>query len=163
MSKQSGKKYFLARKKAKAYMSGVFEVKVRSITTLGVQTLCIDTADAAAMEGKHLGRKLGFPTVNQPLPAGQCMPPPAVYAAWIKTPDGVWRMGVCNIGAQPTVQGSVPLAETYILDYRGDLYGQVLRLAPWHRLRDIQKFESVEELRREVLFNADQARQVLDR
>jgi len=54
MSKQSGKKYFLARKKAKAYMSGVFEVKVRSITTLGVQTLCIDTADAAAMEGKRI-------------------------------------------------------------------------------------------------------------
>ena len=54
MSKQSGKKYFLARKKAKAYMSGVFEVKVQSITTFGVQTLCIDTADAEAMKGKRI-------------------------------------------------------------------------------------------------------------
>ena len=115
------------------------------------------------VEGKHLGRKLGFPTVNQPLPQGRCMPPPAVYAAWIQTPDGVWRMGVCNIGAQPTVEGSIPLAETYILDFEGDLYGRVLRLAPWHKLREIRKFESVEELRREVLFNADQARRVLSR
>ncbi len=54
MSRQSGIKYFLARKKAKAYMSGVFEVKVQSITTYGVQTLCIDTADAAAMKGKRI-------------------------------------------------------------------------------------------------------------
>ena len=116
---------------------------------------------SAVVQGKHLGRKLGFPTANQPLPQGRCMPPAAVYAAWIQTPDGLWRMGVCNIGAQPTVEGNTPLAETYILDYTGDLYGQVLRLAPWHKLRDIEKFESVEELRRAVLCNADQARTVL--
>ena len=54
MSRLSGIKYFLARKKAKAYMSGVFEVKVQSITTFGVQTLCIDTADAEAMKGKRI-------------------------------------------------------------------------------------------------------------
>ena len=48
MARQSGaEKYFLARKKAKAYMSGVFEVKVQSITTAGEQTLVIDTADWA--------------------------------------------------------------------------------------------------------------------
>ena len=54
MSKQSGKKYFLARKKAKAYMSGVFEVKVQSITTAGEQTLIIDTADADKIRGKRI-------------------------------------------------------------------------------------------------------------
>lgn len=54
MSRQSGKKYFLARKKAKAYMSGVFEVTVQSITTAGEQTLVIDTADAEAMRGKRI-------------------------------------------------------------------------------------------------------------
>ncbi|MGM9615771.1 MAG: phosphoribosyltransferase family protein [Oscillospiraceae bacterium] len=54
MSRQSGKKYLLARKKAKAYMSGVFEVTVQSITTAGEQTLVIDTADAEAMRGKRI-------------------------------------------------------------------------------------------------------------
>ena len=54
MSRQSGKKYLLARKKAKAYMSGVFEVTVKSITTAGQQTLVIDTADAEAMKGKRI-------------------------------------------------------------------------------------------------------------
>ena len=47
-------KYFIARKKAKAYMSGVFEVKVQSITTAGEQTLVIDTEEARQMEGKRM-------------------------------------------------------------------------------------------------------------
>ena len=54
MSRQSGKEYLIARKKAKAYMSGVFEVKVRSITTQGEQTLIIDTADADKIRGKRI-------------------------------------------------------------------------------------------------------------
>lgn len=55
MARQSGAdKYFLARKKAKAYMSGVFEVEVQSITTAGTQTLIIDTADAEMMRGKKI-------------------------------------------------------------------------------------------------------------
>ena len=55
MARQSGaEKYFLARKKAKAYMSGIFEVKVQSITTAGEQTLVIDTEEARQMEGKRM-------------------------------------------------------------------------------------------------------------
>ena len=54
MSRQSGIPYLLARKKAKAYMSGVFEVHVHSITTAGEQTLVIDSADARAMQGKRV-------------------------------------------------------------------------------------------------------------
>lgn len=48
------RKYFLARKKPKLYMTGVFEVTVRSITTEGEQKLYLDTADAAAMKGKKI-------------------------------------------------------------------------------------------------------------
>ena len=54
MSRQSGKEYLIARKKAKAYMTGIFEVKVRSITTQGEQTLIIDTADAEKIRGKRV-------------------------------------------------------------------------------------------------------------
>jgi adenine phosphoribosyltransferase len=54
MSRQSGKEYLIARKKAKAYMTGVFEVKVRSITTQGEQTLIIDTADADKIRGHRV-------------------------------------------------------------------------------------------------------------
>ncbi len=54
MSRQSGVKYLMARKHAKAYMSGVFEVTVHSITTMGEQTLYMDKADADAMRGKRV-------------------------------------------------------------------------------------------------------------
>lgn len=54
MSRQSGIPYLLARKKAKAYMSGVFRVDVQSITTAGVQTLVIDKADADKMQGRDI-------------------------------------------------------------------------------------------------------------
>ena len=54
MSRQCGIPYLLARKKAKAYMTGIFEVHVHSITTGGTQTLIIDTADAERMNGKRI-------------------------------------------------------------------------------------------------------------
>ncbi len=55
MARQSGaKKYILARKAPKLYMSGVFSATVRSITTEKEQTLFLDTADAALMKGKRI-------------------------------------------------------------------------------------------------------------
>ena len=55
MARQAGhKKYFLARKAPKLYMTGVFESTVRSITTAKEQTLYLDTADAALMQGKKI-------------------------------------------------------------------------------------------------------------
>ena len=55
MARQSGaEKYFLARKGATAYMTGVFEVEVRSITTMHIQKLVIDTADAELIKGKKI-------------------------------------------------------------------------------------------------------------
>ena len=55
MARQSGAdKYFLARKKAKAYMTGVMEVEVQSITTAGKQTLVMDTEDAEMIRGKRM-------------------------------------------------------------------------------------------------------------
>jgi len=55
MARQSGaNRYFVARKKAKAYMKGVFEVKVKSITTAGEQSLIIDAEDAEFIRGKRM-------------------------------------------------------------------------------------------------------------
>lgn len=55
MARQSGaEKYFLARKGSKAYMTGVFEVEVRSITTMHIQKLVIDTADAELIKGRKI-------------------------------------------------------------------------------------------------------------
>ena len=54
MSRQSGKKYFVARKKPKLYMTGVFDAVVNSITTEGEQHLYLDTAEAEQIKGKRV-------------------------------------------------------------------------------------------------------------
>ena len=55
MARQSGAdKYFVARKGAKAYMSGAFEVSVKAITTMHVQKLVLDKADAEMIKGKRI-------------------------------------------------------------------------------------------------------------
>ena len=55
MARQSNaEKYFIARKGAKAYMQGTFEVTVKSITTMGVQRLVLDAEDAAMIKGKRM-------------------------------------------------------------------------------------------------------------
>ena len=55
MARQSGaKRHFIARKNAKAYMQGTFEVSVKSITTMGVQRLVLDAEDAKAISGKRM-------------------------------------------------------------------------------------------------------------
>ena len=55
MARQTGaEKYFLARKGPKLYMTGIFEVEVRSITTMSVQKLVLDTADAELIKGKRI-------------------------------------------------------------------------------------------------------------
>ena len=55
MARQSkAEKYFIARKGAKAYMQGTFEVTVKSITTMGVQRLVLDVEDAAMIKGKRM-------------------------------------------------------------------------------------------------------------
>ena len=116
---------------------------------------------APVIQGKHLGRRLGFPTINQPLPPGMTLPLAGVYATRVQVGEEVFT-GVTNIGPQPTVGGKTPLAETYILDYQGDLYGRELRLEICHRLREVRKFASVEELTATVRENARQARALLE-
>lgn len=54
MARQKGDTYFIVRKKAKAYMNGVFSTEVQSITTAGVQSLFMDGEDAAKMKGKRI-------------------------------------------------------------------------------------------------------------
>ena len=59
--------------------------------------------------------------------------------------------GVTNIGVRPTVGADAPLAETWIADFTGDLYGKAVPVSLVQFLRPEQKFESVEELQRQIL------------
>ena len=109
--------------------------------------------------GKRLGSALGFPTVNLQFPAGVLVPAFGVYACRVWLENGESRMAVTNVGTRPTVDdGDRVNAEGFILDFDGDLYGQSVRMEFYKRLRGEKKFPSLEELRREVMRNADETR-----
>ena len=109
--------------------------------------------------GKHLGHTLGFPTVNLRFQTGVLVPRYGVYAARVALEDGSVYNAVANVGVRPTVEeAGAPNVEAFLLDYQGDLYGQQVRLAFCHFLREERRFPSVEALTQEVLRNAQQAR-----
>lgn len=101
--------------------------------------------------GNHLGSKIGFPTANLPVPEGQIIPAEGVYAAEATLPDGQRRRAAVNIGRRPTIGDlRAPIIEAHILDYDGDLYGEHLALDLIGRIRGEQKFDSVEDLQRQL-------------
>lgn len=111
------------------------------------------------VSGRKLGRTIGIPTANLPLPDGIVPPRFGVYAARACF-DGQVRRAVVNIGVRPTVQGHHVTVEPWILDFDGDLYGHRLRLELTQFLRPEQCFSSLEALREEILRNAQQVREL---
>lgn len=115
--------------------------------------------DLPVEQGRHLGRRLGMPTVNQTLPAGLALPRFGVYASCIEV-NGRVHYGVTNIGVRPTVGADTPLAETWIDGFDGDLYGQRIRVYPVTFLRDERVFDTLEDLQAQVKLDAEAARTV---
>ena len=96
--------------------------------------------------GRALGRKLGFPTVNQPIPDSLAVPRYGVYAVRVNV-DGAEYRGICNVGVRPTVDGENLCAETHIVGFDGDLYGKVVTVSFDRFIRDERKFADADELR----------------
>ena len=103
------------------------------------------TLSGTVATGRQIGRTIGFRTANLPPPAGKLLPPYGVYATWARTAEGEYP-AMTNIGVNPTVDGSVPVVETHLIDFEGDLYGKPLTLRFVHRLRPELRFASLDEL-----------------
>ncbi len=110
-------------------------------------------------QGQHLGQQLGMPTINQVLPPNLAMPHFGVYASCIEIDEAVYY-GVTNIGVRPTVGADSPLAETWIDNFDGNLYGQCIRVYPVKFLREERTFASLEDLQKQVVADAAQARSI---
>ncbi|MBQ3134148.1 MAG: riboflavin biosynthesis protein RibF [Clostridia bacterium] len=117
------------------------------------------TIRETVVDGNHLGRTAGFPTVNQPLPEDAVWPAFGVYAATVLV-DGKSYIGVTNIGRKPTVGSDRPLAETWILDYEGDLYGRTLTLWPVKFIRPERTFPTTDALFAQVAKDAEMIREM---
>jgi riboflavin kinase / FMN adenylyltransferase len=105
--------------------------------------------EGRVVRGAERGIKLGFPTANIQ-PHNRVIPRGGVYitAALI---DQQWRRSVTNIGTRPTFDQSKDLSvETHVMNWSGDLYGDVVRVRFLHRLRDEKKFGSVADLKTQI-------------
>ena len=101
--------------------------------------------------GKKLGRIIGSPTVNMQFEKGIIIPKHGVYATKVYLEDGSILRGVTNVGVRPTVENTDNVnAETYILNYSGDLYGKTVRIEFYDFVRPEMKFESVEDLKAQI-------------
>jgi len=113
------------------------------------------------VSGDGRGKGLGFPTANLDIKRDQALPSDGVYATISHTNDSSLP-SVTNIGVRPTFGGSKRLVETYILDFEGDLLGQRLTIDLVGKLRDEERFDTVEELKDQMMKDVKQARQVLN-
>lgn len=109
------------------------------------------------VRGFERGRLLGFPTANLELD-GTHLPKDGVYLiAALDLETGLRRFGVANIGERPTMKAGRSV-EAHLFDFEGDLYGHPLRVGYIARLRDEQRFESIEALEAQIKRDAAMGR-----
>ncbi|MDP6576612.1 MAG: bifunctional riboflavin kinase/FAD synthetase [Dehalococcoidales bacterium] len=110
--------------------------------------------------GAGRGVSLGFPTANLDVDPEQAVPADGVYAGWTYI-NGRAYQSMINVGRNPTFADSERTVEAYILDYKDDLYGQELRLDIVARLREEKRFDSAEELKRQIAEDIVHGRSIL--
>lgn len=108
------------------------------------------------VKGKQLGRTIGFPTANiEVQELYKLIPKNGVYVV-----QSFWNnaviFGIMNIGFNPTVAGEKQTIEVYFFNFNEDIYGQNISISFIDRLRDEQKFDSLENLK-EQLFKDQEA------
>ncbi len=113
--------------------------------------------EGVIIRGNRRGHTIGFPTANLK-PHNRVIPRYGVYATATLI-EGKWRKSITNIGVRPTFESdSEPSIESYIFDFDGDLYGDVLRVRFLYRIRDECKFNGIEELKAQIELDSDRAR-----
>ena len=119
--------------------------------------------EGRVVRGAERGRTLGFPTANL-RPENRVIPRGGVYITATLI-EGAWRRSITNIGTRPTFESdsAQPSVETYVMNWTGDLYGDVVRVRFLRRLRNEQKFASIDELKQQIARDRDRASEYFER
>ena len=118
---------------------------------------------APVMHGKALGRTIGLPTINQNFPAGHLIPAHGIYATRVRVGKTSY-IGVTNVGKRPTVRdGDHINCETHILDFNASLYGDVITVEFYHKLRNEKKFDGLTALMEAIQADAQAARNYFEK
>ncbi len=107
------------------------------------------TFENEVIRGDERGRQIGFPTINQHLPEGLVVPKFGVYESRAVV-DGKVYKAFTNIGMRPSWRVEVPLCETHIFDFSGDLYGKTVAVELVNYLRGEKIFKNIDELKTQL-------------
>jgi riboflavin kinase/FMN adenylyltransferase len=111
-------------------------------------------------EGERRGRQLGVPTINlSDIPPQKLLPPDGVYAVRVEWRGGRAE-GMMNQGPKPTFQDGRRSLEAHLFDFDGNLYGEWVRIEWVERLRDVERFPSVDALKQQLDRDRTRARAV---
>jgi len=111
--------------------------------------------------GRRLGAQLGFPTANVPLERRRA-PVAGIFAVQVHGVAGAARAGVASLGTRPTIGGTEALLEAHVFDYDGDLYGREIEVEFVARLRDEERFATLDALTAQMHRDAADARRILN-
>jgi riboflavin kinase/FMN adenylyltransferase len=112
-------------------------------------------------QGERRGRLIGVPTINlTEISPRKLLPPDGVYAVRVEWRGG-GAGGMMNQGPRPTFQDGRRVLEAHIFDFEGDLYGEWVRIEWVERLRDIERFQSLEHLQQQLQHDRIRAQAVL--
>jgi riboflavin kinase/FMN adenylyltransferase len=117
------------------------------------------TIEGRVIHGHHRGKALGFPTANIS-PEVKLHPPEGVYAVYCRVGESM-RVGVMNIGYNPTFRDRRVSYEVHILDFDQDLYGETIRVYLADRLRSEMTFENVDALKAQIGQDIARGREIL--
>ena len=107
--------------------------------------------------GDKLGRNLGFPTANIPLRHRPALS--GIFAVRVHGLGAAPRAGVASIGVRPTIkQDGVPLLEVFLLDFDQSIYGRRVTVEFLHKLRDEEKYETLDALTHQIRVDVGRAR-----
>ena len=115
--------------------------------------------EGKVVPGNRLGRTIGFPTANIWLPKNN-LPIKGVFSVKIRL-DMSELKGIANIGIRPTVGGTSPVLEVNIFDFKEDIYGKRLKVQFVKKIRDEKKFDSLEELKTQIVKDVKTAQEQL--
>jgi riboflavin kinase/FMN adenylyltransferase len=107
--------------------------------------------------GKKLGRTLGYPTINIKM-GDKTLIVKGIFAVSVKGIDNRVLQGVASIGTRPTVNGVDTILEVYILDFNQDVYGYSVEVEFLHKIRNEEKFDSLEELTAHIAQDTEKAK-----
>ena len=118
--------------------------------------------EGRVISGTGRGVELGFPTANLDIDPERALPADGIYATWTYIENQRYQ-SVTNIGKRPTFGESEQTVEVYILNFQGNLYRHELKIDIIKRLRREQRFDTIEELKKQIEEDIKQARAILTR